>query len=605
MEYFHGPRPRTLSPRILGAFFFNDRLSVSRGCLSLFARVILAPLVTAFLLTFILTPFVRFLQSKGLGRLPAVFLVAGMVFSLVFGFFATMINQFNGLAGELPQYKTQIIGKIDSVRAWGSGTVPDSFLDLLKDVSKSLVHDPSIVQTDGEAPVPVKLESSSTPFYQSVMGSTLDIAINIGMVMLLVFFMLIKRENLRNRLVRLIGTGHLSKTINALDDSSTRISNYLLMQLLVNVSFGLIVGVGLFFIGIPYAFVWGFFGTLLRYIPYLGPILAASFPLMLAWAVFPDWLQLILVGGLFFLLELICSNFLEPYLYGRSIGVSEVALLTMVVFWGWLWGPIGLVLATPLTATLVVFGRHFSQLKVLDILLGDEAPLEPPTAFYQRLLANDPREATEIVVKYLKEHPIENVYEELFVPALANLRREKRRGLLPPEEITVILQMTRDILVKAVYPLQDADWAKNLNQGESPDPAVRFLVFGMATGDEDQIILEMFKEALNPEKFQFKVLSSEMLLSEMLQQIEEDKPGCVLMGISRRSARQRGILKKIRNEHPDLAICLAIWGSTTLADVVIKRWHRAGANQIGTSFKDIANRLNEMRQVRPKQKITQ
>jgi len=396
------------------------------------------------------------------------------------------------------------------------------------------------------------------PLYQSIMGSTLEIVLNGGLVLLLVIFMLLNRENLRNRLIRLIGPGHLSKTINALDDSSKRISNYLLMQLIVNISFGVALAIGLFFIGVPYAIIWGFSGALLRYIPYLGPLLAVSFPLAVTWAVFPEWWPFFVVGGYFLSLELICGNFLEPYLYGRSIGVSEVALLTMAVFWAWLWGPLGLVLATPLTAIMVVFGRHFPQLRLMDLLLGDEAPLEPPAAFYQRLLANDKREATEIVTKYSKDHVPELVFEDLFVPAIVNLKREKKRGVLSHDEESTILQLAREILVEAVFPVQDTLWAEKKATSQDADAQTQALVYGLASDSAEELILEMFKATLDPEKYHFQILPRELLLSERLKQIDKESPSCIIIGSTRRSARKRVVLKKIRTENSEIRILIIV-----------------------------------------------
>ena len=240
--------------------------------------------------------------------------------------------------------------------------------------------------------------------------------------------MLLKYEDLRNRLIGLVGSGQLTVTTRALDDAGQRISRYLLMQFIINGSYGLAAGLGLFFLGVPYAVLWGFLAAVFRYIPYVGPWIAAFFPIIISLVAFPGWGQLALVIGLFVLLELWSNLLMEPWLYGHSIGVSEVGLLVVTGFWTWLWGPIGLVLATPLTVCLVVLGRHVPQLHFFDLLFGKAPALAPPVIYYQRLLARDQEEATEVVEDYVKAHSLEKVYDEVLIPALLLAWQDRQQG---------------------------------------------------------------------------------------------------------------------------------------------------------------------------------
>ena len=281
---------------------------------------------------------------------------------------------------------------------------------------------------------------------QAILAPLLEPLSAAAFVVVLVIFMLLKYEDIRNRLIGLVGSGQLTVTTRALDDAGQRISRYLLMQCIINGSYGLAVGLGLFFLGVPYAVLWGFLAAVLRYIPYVGPLIAAVFPVTISLVAFPGWGHLALVLGLFVLLELWSNLIMEPWLYGQSIGVSEVGLLVVTGFWTWLWGPIGLVLATPLTVCIVVLGRHVPHLQFFDMLFGDAPALAPPVLYYQRLLARDQEEATEFVEEYVKAHTLEKVYDDVLIPALLLAWQDRQQGLLTGENEAFILQATQDIV---------------------------------------------------------------------------------------------------------------------------------------------------------------
>ena len=265
-----------------------------------------------------------------------------------------------------------------------------------------------------EQPVPVVVQAPSVLWQ---LPSLLEPLASAGLVLVLVIFMLLKHSDLRNRLIRLAGYSHLTTTTKALDEAGQRISRYLLMQS-INGSFGVAVGLGLFLIGVPYAMLWGFLAAVLRFVPYVGPAVSALLPSALSLAVFDGWVQPFLVIGLILLLELASNLVMEPWLYGQSAGVSEVALLVAIAFWTWLWGPIGLLLATPLTVCLSVLSRYIPPLDFINTLMGDEPVLDLPTRYYQRLLARDDDEAAEIVETYGQTHDPEDVYDDIIVPAL-------------------------------------------------------------------------------------------------------------------------------------------------------------------------------------------
>ena len=242
--------------------------------------------------------------------------------------------------------------------------------------------------------------------------------------------MLIKREDLRNRVLRLVGLGQISIMTQALDDAAQRVSRYLLMQFLVNACFGALFGTGLYFIGVPNPALWGVLAGLLRIVPYIGTMAAAALPIILSLAVFDGWLRPLLVFAVFAGLEVIIGNFVEPWLYGAHTGISSLALLVTTVFWTVLWGPAGLILSTPLTVCVVVLGRHFPQLSFLHILLGDDDVLEPEAQLYQRLLARDQPEARDIVDTFLKGKSLIELYDSVLIPALSLAEQDRHNGMI-------------------------------------------------------------------------------------------------------------------------------------------------------------------------------
>ena len=267
-----------------------------------------------------------------------------------------------------------------------------------------------------------------------------------ALVLLLVIFMLLCREDLRRRLIRLIGKGRISAATHAMDDAGSRVFRYLFMQLIVNVSYGVPVAIGLYFIGVPNAVLWGACATVLRFIPYLGPWIGASIPVALSLAVSPSWTMPLLTIGLFVVLELLSNNIMEPWLYGTSTGVTPIALIIAAVFWTWLWGPVGLILSTPLTVCLVVMGRHVPRLSFLSVLLSDEEPLTPAEDCYHRLLTVGEQDELEFVEAYLKANSLTALYDSVFIPVIIATETDHRLELLDDEQRLFVEQSLCDII---------------------------------------------------------------------------------------------------------------------------------------------------------------
>ena len=363
----------------------------------------------------------------------------------------------------------------------------------------------------------------------------------------------------------------------ALDDAGQRISRFLLMQLIVNATVGLSVGVGLLAIGVQYAFLWGFLAAVFRYIPYIGVWIAALPPIILSLAMFEGWVQPLLVIGLFLAIELLASNVAEPRLYGRSIGVSEVALLVAAAFWAFLWGPIGLVLSSPLTVCLVVLGKYVPQLKFLDVLLGDEPPLDAHVTFYQRLLARDQDEATQLVLAQAKASSPEQVYDEFLVPALNYAKRDRERDDLTESDEQFVLQATREILEdlgerrEAATQAKEAIHAEDRGNASAPIP-LRVLACP-ARDQADRLALEMLRQLLDPAKWVVEVAAVETLTADLVAQVAEQAPALVCIGALPPGglAHARYLCKKLR---PGSRRSRSLWaGGDSRAT-----WRQTGSN---------------------------
>ena len=272
--------------------------------------------------------------------------------------------------------------------------------------------------------------STSFEIVRLVIGPLVQPLATAGIIIVFVIFVLLQRRDIRDRFIRLAGARDLMRTTQALEDAGNRVARYLLMQLIVNVTYGVPVGIGLWLIGVPYPLLWGMMATVLRFVPYIGPVLAAALPIALSIAVAPGWSMLLWTAALFIVLELISNNIVEPWLYGSQTGLSSIAIILAAIIWTWLWGPMGLLLSTPLTVCLVVLGRHVPQFAFLNVLLGSEAVLTPEEKLHQRLLAADPDEATELAEGFLKDQSLETFYQQIAIPTLVTIERDRAAGLL-------------------------------------------------------------------------------------------------------------------------------------------------------------------------------
>jgi predicted PurR-regulated permease PerM len=422
----------------------------------------------AILLSFVLAPPVNFLQRLRVPRGVAVVGTVLFAFAIIFALGSLIATQLNRLAGDLPRYQSTIEGKIQSVRGvTGGSSTLERAAGMLQDLSKELDKPKIAPGTEARGTVPVGPSSptSITPIpvevrqpdpsalenLRSLIAPLVSPLATTGIIIIFVIFILLQREDLRNRLIRLAGSHDLQRTTAALDDAAGRLSRLFLNQLLINTSFGVLIGAGLWLIGIPSAVLWGILAGVLRFVPYVGSVIAAAFPLALAVAVDPGWSMLIWTAVLFFVVEPAVGQVLEPMIYGRTTGLSPVAVVVSATFWTALWGPIGLILATPLTVCMVVLGRHVERLAFLDVMFGNRPALSPPEIFYQRMLVGDPTEAADNAEQFLKERSLSSYYEEVALAGLQLAQHDLDRGALDGPRLAKI----RDTVFEFVNDLSD------------------------------------------------------------------------------------------------------------------------------------------------------
>jgi predicted PurR-regulated permease PerM len=428
-----------------------------------FGRDVFVPVALAILLAFMLAPLVLLLRRLRAGRVPSVLIAVLFAFLVMFGIGTLIGSQMAQLAGNLALYESTIIRKIESLQsaATGSGIIgrASSMLnDLKKEItrtaekaSENVATPPKAAAQDDQPPKPIPVEIHAPPpapfeIIRSIIGPLAGPLATAGIVIIFLTFILLQREDLRDRFIHLVSAGDFHRTTQALDDGASRLSRFFLAQSAINAGFGVVIGTGLFFIGVPNAVLWGVLGMLLRFLPYIGAWIAAFFPVALALAVDPGWSMLVWTIVLFAVIEVLTGQVVEPLLNAHSTGLSAVAVVVAAAFWTWLWGPIGLLLSTPLTVCLVVIGRHVERLRFLDVLLSDQPALAPEEGFYQRMLAGDPDEAARQAEEFLKEKTLCDYYDEIAIKGLALAQLDASRGVLDHERRVAIKETIEGLI---------------------------------------------------------------------------------------------------------------------------------------------------------------
>lgn len=419
-----------------------------------FGREVFLPLAIAFLLTFALAPVVSILRRLRFPRILAVGTAVLMAFAALGLFAFILVMQVTDMARNVNDYQANILSKVQALKSTGTSPglierVGSAIEKVGEEIEKESTPAPSRADAgQNAAPMKVELISRQRPVdvLQALVGPLVEPVATAGLIIVVVIFMLLEREDLRDRFIRLVGYGDLHRTTEALEDAGRRVGQYLLMQLVVNLLYAVPVGIGLWIIGLPNALLWALLTLVLRFVPYIGPAIGMLLPMFLAVAVDPGWTMLAWTAALFLTMELISNNIIEPWLYGSRTGLSPLAVIVAAIFWTWLWGPLGLVLSTPLTVCLVVLGKHVPQFAFLEVLFADNQVLDAHARLYQRLLAGDPDEAADQAEEFLANAGLATYYTEIALPALLLAERDRARGVLSEDQLQRVIESAETLM---------------------------------------------------------------------------------------------------------------------------------------------------------------
>jgi predicted PurR-regulated permease PerM len=570
-----------------------------------FTREILIPFAFALTLTFLLTPGVKLLERLHTGRILAVLTTVLVSILAVVGIVWIIANQLVDVANQLPLYRENIDAKVEAFHFPAKGELAHA-AESVQEIMRELVNGgaatptpPSrsrtLTQPTTAAPMPVEIIQPPTSGWTQIreLGTPILAPLGqAGIVIIFTIFMLFKREDLRNRVLRLAGLGQLNLMTQALDDAASRVSRYMLMQFAVNAGVGAVFGFGLYLIGVPNAALWGVVAGILRIVPYVGTLVAATLPIALSLAVFDGWLKPMLVFLLIAGLELIVANFVEPLLYGAHVGISSLALLVTAVFWAVLWGPAGLILSTPLTVCLVVLGRYVPQLSFLHILLGDEQVLSIEAQVYQRLLAMDQLEAQTIVGQFLKGKSLVELYDSVLIPALSMAEQDRHKGAIDSAREEFLFLSVNEMV---------AEFSEHLSEdAPAPDAPVHIdaRVLCLAAHDRaDEITAAMLAQML--ERKGFATLSFTMAgasPNDWFALIDAGRSDVVCISAVPPYAfgPARAMCQQIRERYPKLKLVVCVWGFTGDAQKAMARFERSQPDRLSTSIAEAVVHVQEL-----------
>jgi predicted PurR-regulated permease PerM len=550
------------------------------------AQAVLVPFALAVLLTFVLTPPVNWLQ-RWVGRVPAVLLFVTLVFAALglAGFGLTW--QMNHLVEDLPGYRANIRTKIADVRLAGRGSGVEELQETLEGIKTDL-ETPEAPK--GNVPRPLVVTSNQVTGLLGFawLGPVVGPLTTAGLVAAMVIFMLLERRGLRNRLIGLIGYGQLATTTKAFDEAGRRVSRQLLMQSLVSLLWGIAAFVGLYFLHVPYPLVWATLGAAFRFIPYFGPVLAAGAPILVSLAALEGWTGPAIVLAMFVVLELFTNLVLEAVLYAGAVGVSQVVLLVSVAFWTWLWGPLGLLMASPLTVCVVVLGKHVPGLAFVGLLMDDTSVLAAEYGFYQRLVAHDQSEAAELIDSHIKTGPPASVYDALLLPALSYAERDRLEHRLSAEEEAAVIDATRELIADA------AEIIRHHAEAEPPataadlsplGPREPLRVLGYAVnGAADEVALAMLAHLIDDLPIAMEITAARMQAVELVSFLKDRQFSVVCFADlpPSSSSKTRYLVRRLRSTLPELRIAVGRWAPAALADENSQALLDAGADHVAS-----------------------
>ncbi len=587
------------------------------------AREVLVPITLAILLSFVLAPLVALLRRVGLPRVPAVVVAVLVALGVLLLLGSVIGTQVASLADDVPRYAATVERKVDTVRSFAIGRIT-AMTGKLGHQATSAPPEPEAKPTaasppsDTPKPVPVEVhQPDPTPMEIAtrVLSPILSPLATMGIVLLVSIFILMQREDLRDRMIRLFGSGDLHRTTAAMDDAAARLSKYFLTQLALNAAFGVVIGLGLLVIGVPSPVLWGIIAALMRFVPYVGAFGSAILPITLAAAVDPGWTMALSTVALFLVVEPLTGQVVEPLVYGHSTGLSPVSVVVAAIFWAWLWGPVGLILSMPLTLCLVVLGRHIDRLEFIDVLLGDQPALTPAESFYQRILAGDTDEALDQAEVLLRERSLSSYYDEVALQGLTLAANDSVRGVLTDEQLRNIQEAIDDV-VADLADHKDVDVPQSKDGVEEPvsqtitPPPIRPAPADTASGlapewagsapilcvagrsPLDEAACTMLVQLLAMHGLKARVVSHDAVSRARIMSL--DVAGVAMVCVSYLEASGspsplRYMMRRLRQRLPGAPILVGLWqaDAETLGDERLRAM--VGADHYVTSLRDTVN----------------
>ena len=613
------------------------------------AKVLLLPLGIAILFAFLLAPVVAFLERLRLPRPAAAVLVIFAFAALLLIATWTLFTQLVAIADELPVYRDNITQKLEALhrpsnsaigRIQGALQKLSDELGIVNSTATAALQPPgkSAQKPIGTTPDhPLQVREVGRPTGRlDQLGGILEPLTTAFLAVVFTFFVLLQREDLRNRLIRLSGDRNLSLMTQAMRDASRRISRYFLLQVAVNVTYGALVCIALYFIGLPHSLLFGALAALCRFVPYIGAPIAALAPTLLSIAVFHGWEHTILILAVFCVLEVITANYAEPHIYGRHTGLSSLAILIAAAFWTLIWGPVGLILSVPLTVCLVVMGSHIPSLGFLAVLLGDQPAIPTYTSFYQRLLAHDEREAADLLFNALKSDPLVTVYDAIFIPALTLVEKDRQQGELDDTTLRFIRERASDMVDELGFRADQAANSANSAEGSqnshgsrpqseisntsmsasqdanrssvppyslppAPSTSDRHVIAVLPIRDgADDLVSIMLTQVLNLAGFQATCLPVRAI-HEVVAQVAEQNPAIVfLSGMPPVAmARANRLFRSLRSTQAESRVIMGIWNYTDDPTRAAQMISRTEDLHISTSLADALAQAQALTEPKP------
>ncbi|XZE43513.1 AI-2E family transporter [Pirellulaceae bacterium SH467] len=540
-----------------------------------FAKALLVPIALAVLLSFALSPVCRWLESFQFGRIPAVLTTAFMGFTILGIVVGWAVLELASISSKIPEYQKNLATKFRSVNRHA-----EQFLTMVAEVVGGLSSGASSVgeleAPHGTVEFPFAVRIVTSPLsplqvFEGAYGTLAEVFGSSAIVIVLVIFFLLRREDLRDRFIYLVGKNRVTLTTQTMQDAATRVSRYLSTLFLINLAFGISVGVGLHLIGIPSATLWGILAMTLRFVPYIGPWIAAAMPIGISFAISTGWMAPLFTVLLFVFLELLNNNILEPWFYGKNTGVSPVAVLVAAFFWMWLWGPIGLLLATPLTVCVLVVGKHVPELSFLDILLGSEQVFEMKERIYQRLLAGDQDKAVELFDEFVQQTSIVIAYDTILIPTLARAEIHWQLGELKEEKHKFILQSIRDIIQYRSERIKELE--TKVRGGKTGTSGMVVEIAGVerqpersiiclpARTEADEITALMLVQLLEEEGREAQTLPASTSAVEMVESVAQSDHAIICVAATPPTAvmHSRSLVRRLYQRLPNVQLLVGLW----------------------------------------------